>query len=122
MDRDRETGKICSKCGAPTPPLPNHMYGERLCGQCQPRLPRTRRVLMNFLENNGWSIHFIAEDCKTPISRFYTLSSIEALYDLVRRTDPPPGTLEEVEHDIRRWNRGSVYLNLTEAEYRKLRR
>ena len=63
MDHDRETGKICAQCGAATPPPPNHMHGERLCPNCLPKQARPHRVLMNFQENDGWSIHFIAEDC-----------------------------------------------------------
>lgn len=122
MDHDRETGKICAQCGAPTPPNPNHMHGERLCASCMPKQPRPHRVVMHFQENKGWSILFMAEDYKTPLSRYYDLPNLEALYDLVRRTDPPPETLQELKDDIRRWNRGTIQLNLTEAQYRKLKR
>jgi hypothetical protein len=83
---------------------------------------RPHRVMMNFQNNNGWSIHFIAEDCKTPISGFYDLPDLEALRYLVRRTNPPPETLDELENDIRRWGRGSIYLHLTDEQYGKLKR
>jgi hypothetical protein len=93
-----------------------------LMGEGRSSTSRPHHVVMNFQHNNGWSIHFIAVDCKTPLSRFYDLSSLDALRDLVRRTDPPPETLQELEDDIRRWSRGSIHLHLTEEEYQKLKR
>ena len=27
----------------------------------------TLRVLMNFMLRDGWSVHFIEEDCRTPL-------------------------------------------------------
>lgn len=118
----RSQGKICAKCGQPTKPMPRHMEGERYCEDCLLDEPRPYRVLMNFQHCNSWTIHFMAEDCKTTLSRFYDLPSLEAMYDLVRRTKPPDGTLEDLESMVRRWSRGSIYLNLTEAQYRKLKR
>ncbi len=98
------------------------MYGERLCEACLPKQPRPRRVLLNFQQDHsGWSASFLAEDAQTRLSRRYHLRSLESLRDLVRRTHSEPGTLEELNNSVERWGRGSVYLRLTEAEYRRLR-
>jgi hypothetical protein len=87
-----------------------------------PKQPRPYRVLMNFMGRDGaWAIHFIEEGCKTPLSRHYTLDDLNSLREMVLRTDPPPRTIEELDSDIRRWGRGSVYLHLTEAQYLELK-
>jgi hypothetical protein len=77
---------------------------------------------MNFQrDQTGWSASFLAEDAQTKLSRHYHLRSVDSLRDLVRRTFPERGTMEDLDASIERWGRGSVYLRLTEAEYRRLR-
>jgi hypothetical protein len=58
----RLAGQICCACKISLPPEPNQKPGERYCARCAPR----RRVLMNFMmANDGWSVSFLEEDCKT---------------------------------------------------------
>ena len=59
--------------------LPAWTFGERACDKCQ---PRPHRVLMNFAYRDGWTVHFVANDCRTPISRYYKLPDLEALHRL----------------------------------------
>ena len=40
---------------------------------------------MNFMLRESWSVHFIAEDCRAPISGYFDLKDLEAVRDLVRR-------------------------------------
>ena len=46
--------------------------------------------------------------------------SLDDLRDFVKRCNPDDGTLEEFEHDIRAWGRGSIYVNVTDEQYQKL--
>ena len=75
---------------------------------------------MNFAYREGWTVHFVASDCRTPISRFYKLPDLEALRRLA--TEGYVEDKEGMEFAIRAWSRGSQFLRLTEAQYRRLRR
>lgn len=68
--RQRERGQICYRCGAELDPLPAWTRGERACEGCT---PRPHQVLMNFMRRESWSVHFIAEGCRTPISGYFDL-------------------------------------------------
>jgi hypothetical protein len=85
---------------------------------------RYRRVLMNFQSYSGlWSVHFIDADCRTPIgkkTRYIDFVSLDDLRAFVKRCNPDAGTIEEFEHDISAWGRGSIYVNLTDEQIRKL--
>ncbi|QNI37504.1 hypothetical protein [Edaphobacter albus] len=85
---------------------------------------RYHRVLMNFQSYTGiWSVHFIDANCRTPIgkkTRYIDFVSIEELRYFVKRCNPDAEQLEEFEHDIRAWGRGSIYVNLTDEQYRRL--
>ena len=115
--RQRERGQIYCYCSNVLHPLPAWTPGERVCALC---VPRPHRVLMNFMDRYGWTAHFVAADCRTPISRHFTLPNVEALRRLARE-----GHVEDVEgfeRGIRTWGRGSQFLRLTEEQYRRLTR
>ena len=115
--RQRERGQICYRCGVLLTPLPPWTAGERACDGCE---PRPHRVLMNFAYRGGWIVHFVANDCRTPISRFYKMPDLEALRRLASA-----GRVEDsrgMENAIEAWGRGSQFLRLTEEQYRRLRR
>ncbi len=75
---------------------------------------------MNFMLRESWSIHFIAEDCRTPIGGYFKLKDLDVLRDLVRRGNCE--NVDEFDQCVRHWGRGSVYLRLTEEQYRQLTR
>lgn len=85
---------------------------------------KLRRALMNFQRYDGlWSVHFIDADCRTPIgirTRYIDFATIDELRALVIRCNPDKSELAEFEQDIKRWGRGSIYVNLTSDQIRKL--
>jgi hypothetical protein len=80
---------------------------------------------MNFQSYAGsWSVHFIEADCRTPIgkkTRYIDLPTLEDLRAFVQHCNPDPGELDDFEHDVRAWGRGSIYVNLSDEQYEKLK-
>lgn len=85
---------------------------------------RYHRALLNFQNYTGlWSVHFVDGDCRTQIgkkTRYIDFVSLEDLRAFVKRCNPDPGEVEEFEHNIQAWGRGSIFVNLTDEQYRKL--
>jgi hypothetical protein len=71
------------------------------------------RALMNFQENRGWSFHILAEDCKTMLMGYRPAPSKEVLLRIIAKLG---GSVADAEIDIRRWNRGSVWIDLSEGQ------
>ncbi len=65
---------------------------------------------------DGYSIHFIAEDCRTPISRFYEVRSKASLRELIVRMKATEAILTEFDHALKSWGQGSVWLQLTDNQ------
>jgi hypothetical protein len=89
----------------------------------KPRV-RYRRVLMNFQAYGGlWSVHFIEADCRSTIgnkTRYYDFVGLEDLRAFVQRCNPDPGEMEDFDHYVRAWGRGSIWVSLTDEQYTKL--
>jgi hypothetical protein len=82
-------------------------------------------VLMNFQHNQDWVVHFIQADCRTTIgskTRYFQFATLEDLRDFVIRCHPEGASLEEFDHNVRAWSRGSIYVNLSAEQYAKLAR
>jgi hypothetical protein len=82
------------------------------------------RVLMNFQFREKWTVHFLEADCKTPLwrGRYYDFESVDRVREIRVRASSPPAVFEELERCVRAWSRGSVYLDLTEEQYARLKR
>jgi hypothetical protein len=65
------------------------------------------RALMNFMHRDGWSFHIIAEDCRTVLTNYRRVASEEELLRIIAKLG---GSVELAKIDIRRWNRGSVWV------------
>lgn len=116
--RQRERGQRCGICdfylGGPA------WAGmrTRFCKDCE---PRPHRVLLNFVRREStYLVHFLAEDCRTRISRFYRLPDKEALRGLVMRTKPSDEALASLLHALETWGQGSQFLQLTAEQYSAL--
>ncbi|MEG9430734.1 hypothetical protein [Terriglobus sp. ADX1] len=92
--------------------------------------PKARRVLMNFMLCNGWSCHFLEADARTGIgtpnkppskARYYNTTPERILELRERYGLPRVPEKNDVEHNLS-IGRGSVWLDLPEEEYQKLRR
>jgi len=117
--RRRREGKICCSCGSNLP-LP-HAYGERYCVHClEAKAPR-HRVYMHFMLRDGWYCQFLEEDLKTPLPRKVTLDDPAKIYEMAERGGYKM-TLENRQSIDRaiEMGRGSVWLDLTQEQYRKL--
>ena len=68
---------------------------------------------MNFMHNRGWSFHVLAEDCKTVLVGYRHVANREALLRIVDRLG---GSAADAETDMRRWNRGSVWIEPSPAQ------
>jgi len=65
------------------------------------------RALMNFMHRDGWSFHILAEDGKTVLLTYRNAASKD---DVLRIIAKLGGSVADAEIDIRRWNRGSVWI------------
>ena len=77
------------------------------------------RVLMNFQFFNAWTAHFIAQDCRTPISRFIHFPDLESLRAFAVRGGCE--AIEEFDDGAARRGRGSVWMQLTNEHHARLR-
>jgi hypothetical protein len=71
------------------------------------------RALMNFQENRGWSFHILAADCKTVMVRYRRVRDQDTLLRIIAKLG---GSVADAEEDIRRWNRGSVWIDLNDGQ------
>jgi hypothetical protein len=69
------------------------------------------RALMNFMHRDGWWIHILAEDCRTVILGYRSVLRIVAKLH---------GDVAEAERNIRRWGRGSVWIDPSPAQCKAL--
>jgi hypothetical protein len=82
------------------------------------------QVLMNFQHNQRWWVHFVESDWKTSIgqrTRYLRFETLDDLRAFVTRCYPDGASLEEFENNVRMWARGSLYVNLTDDQYAKLK-
>ena len=95
--------------------------GPRYCPDCE---PRPHKVLMNYGPSrntaSGYSVHSIAEDCRTAISHFYEIRSKASLRELIVRTKASEAVLADFDHALKAWGQGSTWLQLTKKERRAL--
>jgi hypothetical protein len=80
---------------------------------------------MNFQAYAGsWSVHFIEADCNTVVgkkTRYFDFVTVEDLRAFVNRCNPDPGELGDFEKSVRAWGRGSIFVNLSDDQYQKLK-
>jgi hypothetical protein len=77
------------------------------------------RLLMNFQNGHEWSCHFIEADCRTPVSGYIAFASFADLRAFFLRCGPE--NVADFDHCIRAWAKGSVWVNVTEEQYAKLK-
>lgn len=76
-----------------------------------------RRLLLNFQCNRGWSCHFIDQDCKTSVGgRFFSVPDPTILRRMVIKMRCED--IDDFDHSIRAWARGSVYVHLSDEQCR----
>jgi hypothetical protein len=54
-------------------------------------------------------------------TRYFTFSTLDELRAFVIRCHPEGASLEEFDNDVRRWARGSIYVNLIAEQYAALK-
>jgi len=81
----------------------------------------THRVLMQFMDRNGWHVSFLEPDCKTALPVKLTFAAEEKIRDLHHRFGSP--LLEDrqsLEHGLS-IGRGSAWLKLNQEQYCRLK-
>jgi hypothetical protein len=68
------------------------------------------RAYLGFMHRDGWSFHLLAEDCQTVLTKWRPIESEESLLGMIAKMHCD---VAEAENDIRRWNRGSVWVDLS---------
>jgi hypothetical protein len=79
------------------------------------------RVYAGFFLRHGWYVQFLEENLKTPLRKKLTFADPAKIIELARRG----GALKESETRahldyVIQKGRGGIYLNLSEAQYKKL--
>ena len=72
---------------------------------------------MNFQHRGGWSFHIIGEDCRTVLLSYRCVAGRDALSRIVAKLH---GDTAQAENDIRRWGRGSVWIDPSPAQCKAL--
>jgi hypothetical protein len=60
------------------------------------------RILVNFMNRDGWSLHCLAPDCQTLVSRWVTVRTEATLLRLLKAGGATAADMEEIERDISR--------------------
>jgi hypothetical protein len=79
------------------------------------------RILVNFMNRDGWSVPCLAPDCQILISGWVTVRTEETLLRLLKASGATTAEMEEIERDISRWGRGSIFIDVNETGRRLLR-
>jgi hypothetical protein len=76
-----------------------------------------RRLLLNFQIYKGWNFHFIDQDCKSSVgSCYFTVNDPTTLRRIVIKLRCED--IADLDHSIRAWARGSVYVRLSDEQCR----
>ena len=119
--RMRLAGKVCALCRNPLPAP--HVPGEQLCVRCAEKKKPPHRVYMSFQTQSGWHCQFLEEDLKTPIPVQLNLVRQEKLFEIAERggyrlnLEGRQAMLRAID-----MGRGGIWLELTEEQYRRLKR
>jgi hypothetical protein len=87
-----------------------------------PACELTHRILMNFMERNGWHVSFLESDCRTPLAVKLTFQDAVKIRTMYERFGSQ--LLEDrqaFEHGLST-GRGGAWLALSESQYGKLKR
>jgi hypothetical protein len=69
------------------------------------------KILVNAIDNRGWSVHCIAEDCKTVLSPTTPVESLAVLRRLLRIAGASDTEMHEFESDVSKWSHGSCWIS-----------
>lgn len=73
------------------------------------------RILVNFQDNKGWTVHCLAEDCQTVIAPFLDVASLDTLRRLLQYAGADAEEMKHFEQCVSAWGKGSVWIeNLTD--------
>ena len=82
-----------------------------------------RRVYMSFMSREAWFCHFLEEDLKTPLPRKLAFADADRIFELARRGGAKLDLeAQQAIHHALETGRGGIWLNLTDDQYRKLKR
>jgi hypothetical protein len=69
------------------------------------------KILVNAVNNRGWFVHCIADDCRTVLSPITPVESLAVLRKLLRCAGASDAEMKEFEGDVGRWSHGSCWIS-----------
>ena len=63
------------------------------------------------MSNKGWAVHCIAEDCKTALSPFVDVESLDVLRRLLRCAGASDTEMTDFEAAVSRWSHASCWIS-----------
>src|ERR1700678_586983 len=73
------------------------------------------RILANFMLRDTWSVHCVAQDCKTLVSEWVTVKTDETLLRLLKASGATEQNLIEIQRDMKRWGKGSTFIEVNDV-------
>lgn len=70
------------------------------------------RVIVNFQLYKSWTIHTMAEDCRTALGPFKTVSSEATMLRLFRYLGATPEAMDHATRCLQMWARGGVHIDV----------
>jgi hypothetical protein len=70
------------------------------------------RVIVNFIQNGGFAIHCMAEDCRTRVSGWTNVADKATLMRALRYVGATEDEITLAEADLRRWSHGNAHITL----------
>jgi hypothetical protein len=79
------------------------------------------RILVDSTHRDGWSIHLLAENANTVLTKWTVVASQDMMLRLFRACGAKDDVIADVKRDVARWGRGSVWLDADEEGRKMLR-
>ena len=79
------------------------------------------RILVNVMRRDDLSVHCLAADCHTLISRWVMVRTEATLLRLLKASGATTAEMGEIERDMSRWGRGNTFIEVNETGRRLLR-
>ena len=79
------------------------------------------RIVVNFMLRDVWFVHCDADDARTPISPILRVRDQNILIRVLRYVGATDADVVTIDHDIRHWSHGSVWIDLTPGRKNLLR-
>jgi hypothetical protein len=81
-----------------------------------------RIYLHSIQRGEFWRVGYLDANLKTSVGRVFHYPGLDRVRDILTRANADDAAREEFESGIRKWGIGACFLNLTDEQYRRLKR